>query len=125
MAAVFGVVSIIAFIWSAFRNHVVYRALIDSFPPELKGGITAKFALHVIAISPSTPLSLQAEYMKSLVAGCVAMLCFSLALFCADKVEGWLVLGGFLLVAISTIKSWKTYKQNCHRTVARKGKEES
>jgi hypothetical protein len=125
VAAVFGVVSIIAFIWSAFRNHVVYRALIDSFPPELNDGITAKFALHVIALSPSTPLSLQAEYVKSLVAGCVAMLCFSLALFCAEKVEGWLVLGGFLLVAISTIKAWKTYRQNCNRAVAHNDTEES
>jgi hypothetical protein len=125
VAAVFGILSVIAFIWAAIRNHLVYRALIDSFPPELKDDLTAKFALHVIALSPSTPLSLQAEYMKSLMAGCVAMLCFSLALFCAHRIEGWLVLGGFLLVGFSTIKSWKTYRQNCDRKAAHNGKEES
>jgi hypothetical protein len=104
---------------------LVYRALIDSFPPELKDDLTAKFALHVIALSPSTPLSLQAEYLKSLAAGCVAVLCFSLSLFCADKVEGWLALGGCLLIAISTIKSWKTYRQNRNRAVAHNDTEES
>jgi hypothetical protein len=118
VTAVFGMVGAIAFVWSAVRNHLVYRALIDSFPPELKDGLTAKFALHVIALSPSTPLSLQAEYLKSLAAGCVAMLCFSLSLFCADKIEGWLALGGCLLTAISAIRSWKTYRQNCNRAVA-------
>jgi hypothetical protein len=118
VTAVFGMVGAIAFVWSAVRNHLVYRALIDSFPPELKDGLTAKFALHVIALSPSTPLSLQAEYLKSLAAGCVAMLCFSLSLFCADKIEGWLALGGCLLIAISAIRSWKTYRQNCNRAVA-------
>jgi hypothetical protein len=99
--------------------------LIDSFPPELKDELTAKFALHTIALSPSTPLSLQAEYVKSLAAGCVAMFCFSLALFCAGKVDGWLALGGFVLVAFSTVKSWKTYRHNCNRAMAHNDTEES
>jgi hypothetical protein len=125
MAAVFGVVSAIAVIWAAFHNHLVHRALIDSFPAELKGDITAKFALHTIALSPSTPLPLQANYMKTMAAGCVAMFCFSMSLFCAGKVEGWLVLGGFLLIVFSTIEAWKSYKQNCNRAVAHNDAEES
>jgi len=65
-------------------------------------------------------------YVKSLAVGCAAMLGFSGALFCADKaIPGWFTLGGALLIAISTIRSWKNYQQNCDRKAARNGKEES
>jgi len=53
------------------------------------------------------------------------MLCFSLALFCANKVEGWLVLGGFLLVAHFTDQSLENLRANCNRAVVHNDTEES
>ena len=111
---------------AAFHNHLVYRALIDTFPPDFQDGITSKFALHTIALSPTTPLQLQADYVTSLAVGCAAMLCFSGALFCADKaIPGWFTLGGSLLIAFSTIQSWKTYRQNYDRKAEPNDEEES
>jgi hypothetical protein len=115
----------IAFLWSAFLYQAVYYALINSFPLEFQDPLNSRYAFPEFALSPSTPLALQAKYMKSLAGGCVAMLCFSLSFFSFGQViGGWLGLGGFLLVATSTLKSWKIYKANCNRLMTHDRQEE-
>jgi hypothetical protein len=114
----------VAAIWSAFKYQTVYYALINSFPLEFQDPLNSRSAFPEFALSPSTPLALQADYVKSLAGGCFAMLCFSLWFFSFGQViGGWLGLGSFLLIATSTIKSWKTYKANCNRPVAHDDKE--
>jgi len=126
VTALFAIPCVAAFIYAAWRNQAVHYALIDSFPPELKDEMTAKVALHAIALRPSTPLPVQADYVNSLVAGAFAMLCFSLTLFSLGEVfGGWLALIMSLISAVLTIKSWWTYNENRSRVAARDDQEES
>ena len=115
LGAVFAVTSLIAGVWSAVNYQIVYYALIDSFPPQFQDSLNSRYAFPVYAMSPSTPLSLQADYLKSLAGGCFAMLCFSLSCFSFQRADGGcLALVGFSAAAVSAIKSWKTYKENCN-----------
>lgn len=126
MAAIFIIAGVTAFIWSAFKHRGVYHALIDSFPPEFQDGLSSRFAIHTIALSPSTPLSLQADYVKSLAGFCLAFLCVSLFLFSLQEVRvGFLFLAVTFISAVSTTKSWKTYMENCNRSVTHDDEEES
>jgi hypothetical protein len=125
VTALFAISCVAAFIWSALQTRAVHNALIDTFPPEFKDNLTEKFAFHVIALSPATPLSVQADYLNSQMVGCFGILCFSLAFFSAGEVfGGWLALGAFFMSAISIVKAWKTYKENCNRKLARDDQEE-
>ena len=48
--------------------------------------------------------------------GCVCMLCVALGFFALPNVVwGCFVLVGFFWAVFSTVKSWKTYKDNCNR----------
>ena len=115
-APLFFAIGVIAAIWSAVRSQVNYRQVIDSFAPQFQDDLTSRYAFPVHALSPSTPLPLQAEYMKVLHSGCVSVLCISLGLFCLGNVVlGCFFLLGFALAAFSTFKSWKTYRANCDR----------
>jgi hypothetical protein len=126
MNAVFFVLSAIAAIWSAVRYQIVYRSVVDSFPPQFQDDLTSRYAFPVYALSPSTPLPLQAEYMKSLWGGCVSFLCVSLGFFSSQNVVfGGFCLAGFFWVVFSTLKSWKTFKENCNRASTRRDKEQS
>lgn len=119
MAPLFFAIGVIAAIWSAVRSQVIYRQLIDSFAPQFQDELTARYAFHVYALSPSTPLPLQAEYMKVLYCGCVCPLCISLGFFSLGNVVfGCFVLIGFVLGAFSTFKPWKTRRANCGRANA-------
>jgi hypothetical protein len=116
MAAVFFVAGAIALIWSAVRYQIVYRSLIDSFPPQFQDDLTSRYAFPVLALSPSTPLPLQADYMKTLWGSCAGFLCISLGFFVSQNVPfGFLCLLGFFWAVFSTLKSWKTYKENYNR----------
>lgn len=120
MAAVFVVGAGIAMIWSAVKYMIVYRALVDMLPPQLP----SRFAFPVFALSHSTPLSLQAEYVKSLWGGCVGFLCVSLCFFSLGEwIVGCVLLAVFVASAVSAFKAWRTYKENCHRAAAQDDKE--
>lgn len=120
MAAVFFVVSAMAGIWSAIRYEIVYRSVVDSFPPQFQDDLTSRYAFPVYVLSPSTPLPLQADYVNSLWGSCVVCLCVSLGFFSSQNVVfGCFVLAGFFWTLFSTFKSWKTYRQNCNRTQAK------
>ena len=119
MPAVFGVLCLIATIWSAVRSQIVYRSIIESFPPQFQDDWTSRFAFSVYALEPSTPLPLQRDYINSLWGGCVAFLCASLAFFSAGNlVFGCFTLASFFWTVFHTIKSWMTYQANCNRAVS-------
>jgi hypothetical protein len=116
MTAVFVVVAAIAAIWSGVKYQIIYNSIIDSFPPQFQDDLTSRYAFPVYALSSSTPLPMQEEYVKSLWGGCVCALSVSVALFSSGNVVfGSFVLLGFFWAVFSTIKSWKTYKENCNR----------
>ena len=126
MAAVFFVMGGMAMIWSAVRSQVVYRSIVDSFPPQFQDDYTSRYAFSVYALAPSTPLPLQAEYMKALWAGCACMLCVALGCFALPNVVwGCFILAGFFWAVFSTFKSWKTYRENCNRAVSQNDEEQS
>ena len=117
MNAVFFVAGAIAMIWSAVKYEVVYRSIVDSFPPQFQDDLTSRYAFPVLVLGSSTPLPLQDEYVKSLCGSCVFFFCISLGFF----FSGNAVFGGFTLFVFSwgvfhTIKSWKTYRENCDRS---------
>ncbi|WJR76478.1 hypothetical protein [Bradyrhizobium sp. NP1] len=124
MPALFFAVGVIAFIWSAVKSQIVYYSVRDSFPPQFQDDLNARYAFSVYALMPSTPLPLQAEYMKSLWGFCVSFLCFSLGCFSMQNVVlGCFLLIGFILVVFSTFKSWRTYKENCNRALMKSNEE--
>jgi hypothetical protein len=111
------IASVLAVIWSIFKYQTVYYALINSFPLKFQDPLTSRYAFPEIALSPSTPLPLQAEYLKSLIGFCLAALGFSLFCFFIEKtIVGWILFFMFLGFAALTIKSGKAYKANCNRT---------
>lgn len=115
MAVVFFVVGGIALLLSGVRYQVVYRSLVDSFPPQFQDDLTSRYAFPVLALSPSTPLTLQSDYMTALWGSCVGLLCISLGFFASQNVLfGGLCLLGHCWAVFSTMKSWKTYKENCN-----------
>jgi hypothetical protein len=83
MAELFAVATVIAFVCSAVLAQSVYRALVSSFPLQFQDDLYSRYYFPEAALSPSTPLPLQADYVKSLAAGCLGMFCFSLACFSA------------------------------------------
>jgi hypothetical protein len=116
LGAVFAVLCAIAGIWSGVKMIVVYWAVYDSLPPQFQDPLMSRYAFSTYALNSSTPLSVQTDHMKSLVGGCFAMLFFSLSCFTFGRPDGGLLaLAGFLAITVGTIKSWKTYKENCSR----------
>jgi hypothetical protein len=115
----------IAAIWSVFKYQTVYHALINSFPLQFQDPLNSRYAFPVIALSPSTPLSLQADFVKALAGFCFAIFCLSLCFFSFQQVTaGCLFLAVFLASVLSTVKSWIAYKANCRRPPSHEDKEE-
>lgn len=126
MGAVFAVVCAIAFVWSGIKFQVAYHALQDAIPPQFQGGEMSRYAFPVYALHPSTPLALQADYVKSLAGGTIALLCFSASCFLFGRSDGGLLaLLGFGAGTVSTFKSWNTYKANCSRVTTPHGEAET
>lgn len=118
MTPLFFAIGAIAAIWSAVKYQVLYHKLVSSFPPQFQDDLSSRYAFPVLALSSSTPLPLQAEYMKCQYAGCACALCISLGLFfLGNLILGSFVLLGFALAAFSTFKSWKIYQENRNRIV--------
>jgi hypothetical protein len=125
MTAILLILCIAAFLRVWFLKNEVDDALSRSLPPELSEGITGRFTPSVFALSPLTPLSVQADYVKSLVAASFGLLCISLMIFSIGEVlGGWLSFGVVLVNTFSTLKAWKTYKENCNRPSANHEQEE-
>jgi hypothetical protein len=60
----------LAAIWGIYKYQTVYSTLINSFPLEFQGGEISRHAFPVIALSASTPLELQWDYVTSLMGLC-------------------------------------------------------
>lgn len=124
MAGLFVILSVASLLYCVWLDREAYNALIDTFPPELKDDMTAKFALHGMALRRSAPLPIQRKYVGSLAAG--ALFCFWLSLFLFSMAE---TIGGWALFAVSVggaahaIKSWWTYRKNSDWQAARGGQE--
>ena len=125
MASLLGGVGVVLFVCSYVLYQRVYDALIDTFPLELRDPHTSRFAIHPIALSPSTPLALQADYVKSEVGICSALLAGVLSSFLFGNVVlglAWSVI--FLVSAVVTFRSWKAYKANRDRRIGHDDEEE-
>jgi hypothetical protein len=115
-----------AVLWSLLKYQTAYVALIGSLPPQFQDGLNSKFAFPEYVLHPSTPLALQADYVKSQIGFCVAALGFSLLCFLYGKtVVGLIILVVVFGFTALTMKSWKTYKANCDRQTAHDAKEQS
>ena len=116
MTAVFAVMAGIAAIFAGVKSEITRRALIDSLPPQFQGYDELRYAVDVYALEPSTPLPLQADYMKSLWAGCAMLLCGALSFFAAGNLPfGGFVLIIFVFALVLTVRSWRKYRENCER----------
>jgi hypothetical protein len=88
VTAILLILCIAAFLRAWFLQNEVDDALSRLLPPEFAEGITRRFTPSVFALSPSTPLSVQKDYVNVLVAGSFAMLCLSLIVFSNGEVLG-------------------------------------
>jgi hypothetical protein len=96
MAAIFLLLTVATFFWAAVKYFQATSELADLMPPELRD---SPYALPEVAARPSTPLALQASYVESQIAGCVAIFFLSLLVFSLDDeaVHGWVFVAIFLL----------------------------
>jgi hypothetical protein len=110
MGPIFAIAGVIAFVWAAVKYEVTARTLHDAFPPQFQDALMSRYAFPVYALHHSTPLTLQADYVKASAGGAVAMLCFSLSCFSFGRPDGGvLALFGFGAGAVFVFKSFKTY----------------
>ena len=110
-------VSVIAFSWSLWKYGRVVDGL-DYFP-QYEDRFRSRLAVPEFALSPSTPLSLQLEYVQSLMGGCIFIFCMSLICFLYENpVGGWLFIGIVLIAVASTLKYWTKYQANVNRKKA-------
>jgi hypothetical protein len=108
-----------ALLWSVFKYQTTYVALVNSLPLQFRDGLNSRYAFPEYVLSPSTPLALQADYVRSQVGFCFAALGASLLCFFYEKaVVGLIILAMFIGFTALTIKSWKTYRANCDRPAA-------
>jgi hypothetical protein len=110
-----GCASALAFLWAAFLFQKVRYAMINKIPLEFQDPDLGYSAYPEFALRPSTPLPLQADYLKCQMLFCFAFLGFSLCCFLLNNViAGSLSLAFFLILAVTAIKSRKIYKANCN-----------
>ena len=116
-------VSVIAFSWSLWKYGRVVDGL-DYFP-QYENHFRSKLAVPEFALSPSTPLSLQLEYVQSLMGGCIFIFCMALICFLYENpVGGWLFMVVFVIAVASTRNYWKRYQANVNRKKAVQNDEE-
>ena len=124
MTAIFAIAAALAAIASVVKYQSVYYALIKSFPLEFQDDQSSRYLFPYIALRPSTPLPLQAEFMQSMASFCFAMLCFSFFLFSVGELTGgWVGFLFFLVGSGYTLQYSKTYRENCNRPAAANDKD--
>jgi hypothetical protein len=116
MTQLFAVVGIVAFCWAIFKGGSAQAAIVDFLPPELRDGLTPRFAASEYAFRPSTPLPLQVDFLHAAWGICVATLFGSLAFFSVpDVVPGCIALFLFLVGLVDATRSQKAYRESCRR----------
>jgi len=120
MAAVFFVLGGFLLFVAAIHTHFVYRAILDTLPPQFQDDWTSRYAFSVYALEPTTPLDVQASYIKAMGLSCPACLSVSLGFFAAGNVVwGCLALLAFVVATYSALRGWRTYKSNVDRPIDR------
>ena len=115
MVVLFVVGAGLAFIWGGAKYQMVYGSVIDSLPPQLP----SRYAFPAYALSPSTPLPLQAEYVKSLWGMSVGFLCVSLSFFSLQEIgAGCAAFAVFCWSVVYSVKARKKYMENCNQALA-------
>src|SRR6266567_1118428 len=123
--AAFVVLTGIAAIWSIVTYQRVYNATIELLPPQFQDSESSRYAFPAFALSSWVPLPLQKDCVMSSIGFCVMTLCVALSLFAFYQwIFGCLASISFVVSVFSTLKSWKTYKDNCNRALARSSEEE-
>ena len=101
---------------SAIRTYSVQRAIVETLPPQFQEYEKARYAVSVYALEPTTPLDVQADYVRSEGLACGACLSISAGLFAADHaVFGSLALIAFAWTGYGALADWKTYMSNRER----------
>jgi hypothetical protein len=90
VGALFGVLTLIAGIWSIVVYQRFYNSAVEFLPPQFQDDLTSRYALSEWALSHPMPLALQAEYVRLAKGGCVAFLCGALTLCCIQQHRFWL-----------------------------------
>jgi hypothetical protein len=103
-------------LWSIHKYQTTYAALLGSLPPEFQNGSNSRFAFPEWVMKPSTPLSLQSDYVKSQAGFCFVALGISVLCFFYENTQmSAIVLAMFAAFAALTIKSWTTFRANRSR----------
>lgn len=122
---ILAIATVVAVLWSLFKYQTTYVAVIDLLPSQFQDGLNSRYAFPEYALSPSTPLALQVDYVKSQMGFCFATFGVSLLCFLFQKtVVAWIVLVMFFGFSALAIKSWKAYQANRNRRTARDDKEQ-
>ena len=104
--------------WAGYKYESVRSELVDSFPPEFQDEVASRFALRHYALRPSTPLRLQADYVASLIGGCLmGFFLLLLVLSAGDARASWVFLAVLLIGIASTVKPVRTYLKNRSRAM--------
>lgn len=78
----------------------------------------ARFAIDQFALSPSTPLAVQADYVASQLGACLAaFFLWLLAFLVGQTIERWFFLAILLVFVASTVKSARLYWKNRKRSM--------
>ncbi|MGJ4884744.1 hypothetical protein [Bradyrhizobium sp. HKCCYLR1023] len=105
---------------AAIHTHSVYRAILDTLPPQFQDEWTSRYAFSVYALAPTTPLDVQASYVKAMVLSCPACLSISFGFFAAGNVVlGCLAMLAFVIATYRALQGWRTYKSNLDRPIDR------
>lgn len=116
MAAVFFVLGGFLLFVSAIRAHFAYRIIVDTLPPQFQDAWTSRYVFSVYALEPTTPLEVQAEWVKTMGVSCAACLSLSLGFFVAGNAAfGCFALLAFGVAAYRAVQGWRTYRSNLER----------
>jgi len=117
MATVFFVLGGFLLLVCAIRTQFVYRAIIDTLPPQYQDDWTSRYAFSVYALEPTTPLEVQAEWVKAMGLSCPACLSLALGFFAlGNAVFGCFALLVFVVAVHRALKGWQAYNSNLERS---------
>jgi hypothetical protein len=113
MIVIFAVAFFAVLAFAGYKLEKARVALVDTFLPELQEDLRSRFAFPLYVLRPSTPLDIQADYVLSLIAGCLMILLLLLFVFFVGNMQAcWLFLVVLLVGVASTVKAVMTYLKN-------------
>jgi hypothetical protein len=95
------------------RAHFIYLSIVDAFPSQFRDGMASRHAFPVLVLCPPTPLSVQADYLKSALTSWFGSLSISAGFFPRGQYR--LRLRRVAYGCHWLVRYWKTYRANCGR----------